>query len=343
MSCLNPQKFSDVFYPCGKCPRCRDMIRAQMAARILIEHFANPGTGLHFLTLTYSDDFYSGRFERSHIDKFLQDLRNSLRGHLSFRYLIVCDRGDLLDRCHYHCIFLTSKDLPYGRSFRSPDGHLFILHPFVDAVRSSWSYGFVDDGGVPSPAAIMYTTGYALKEDSYSLDHEDELSEIWYCIRHKIPLSPELQSVKDNAPFRRFSLRPGLGLDPSSVQWVYDYMYNDGIHFRTSISLGGLRVPVPRIYLDKFIQLFDGDTTFSYIVREMRKNQFDTDLQDSLSEAYERCPDNRLSRSVRKARINKRKQDKLLKSHLNFNHYGLSSSFPSRSPSEGSSPLPFIP
>ena len=317
--CLHPSMYTlrnggVVYYPCGKCPACRDLSRMQIAARLLIEKAVHPEYDIYFLALTYDENHLdlSRPFVKEHVDTFLQDVRNRL-GQTRLRYLLVSEYGDIDRRPHYHLIALTSRKFPDAGVYRLESGHKVRSNEFVDICRRSWPYGFIDDGGTPTSAAVMYTTGYALKEDEFTLAHEDELARLRWCSQHHHKPPRELRKLIPFIPFRRFSLHPGLGLDPESVAWVYRYMYNDGVHYRFSIDLGeGFIVPVPGIYLDKFSKM-DIDPSFSYICKEIRKDKFDNDYQEKLLESFDRCPDDTLAKSVRVARIKKRRDDKLSK------------------------------
>lgn len=315
--CLHPTVYSfdgrTVFYPCGKCPACRDLARMEIAARFLLEKAVHPEYDTFFLTLTYDEDHRPQGFRKDHIDGFLQALRNKTRTWFGLRYLLVCEYGDLDQREHYHFIVHTTKKIDDISVYRSSDGHKMRCNYFVDAVRRSWPYGYIDDGYTPGAAAVLYTTGYALKEDQFTLDHEDDLSRLRWCSQHHIKPPKELRKLQPLIPFRRFSLRPGIGLDEKTVTWVYRYMYNDGVHYRFNIDLGsGFVVPVPGIYLDKFVTM-DIDPVFSYICKCIRKSKFDNDYQTELDQSFDRSPDGALARRVRELRIKKRRDDKISK------------------------------
>lgn len=295
----------------------------QMAARFLLEKSVHPERGIFFLALTYEDSFLpSVGFDRSHIDGFLDRLRKSCARKLdglTFRYLLVSEYGDLDKRQHFHFLAMTSRAVPYTPPIIDlGNGYKVYSNAFVQFVRECWPYGHVDDGGTPSAAAVMYTTGYALKEDDFSCVHEDELRELWCWEHHKYgnrngKAPKHLARLKPYIPFRRYSLKPGLGLDDATIRWVYDYVRNDGENFRFNIDLGGgFVVPVPGIYINKFSNLSYG-SHLSYICTQIRKRSFENEQQETLSEAFERCPDSSLARSVRLARIKKRKDEKLQK------------------------------
>lgn len=314
--CLDPQKYlidgQEYIYPCGRCAACRDLARMQMAARFLIEKAVHPEYDTFFLALTYDEDHVTQGFDKNHIDHFLQTLRNLTKGFISFRYVLVAEYGDLDLRPHFHFLAHTSGKIPDEGFFRLPNGHLVRKNAFVDSVRQAWNLGFVDDGGTPTAAAVMYTMGYALKEDAFSLEHEEELRAIWKLRRAHQNLPKHLRKLLPYIPFRRFSLRPGIGLDDESLAWVYKYMYNDGKHFRMSIDLGsGFIVPVPGIYLDKFSNGFND--SFGYICKQIRSRRFEYDYQEKLAESIARCDDGTLAYEVRAARVRKRRDDKMQK------------------------------
>lgn len=328
--CLNPQHYLidgvDQYFPCGRCPNCRDLNRIQMASRLLLEKACHPEYDIFFLSLTYDEGHLPGKgFDPSHLDGFLDNLRkrcSRLDVPATFRYLLVGEYGDLEKRQHFHVLFLTSRAFPYRLpKIELSSGFWVFSNDFVDLVRLSWIYGHVDDGGHPSPAAVLYTCGYALKEDEFTLVHEDELRALWMYKHNKAlqvyKLPKRLARLQPYIPIRRFSLRPGLGLDDKTVEFVFRYMYNDGVHFRFSIDLGdGCIVPVPGIYLQKF-EAYGTDnvtrSTFGSLCKSIRKRWFEGDQQDDLSKAYDRCPDDTLSRHVREMRVKNRLEQKIQK------------------------------
>lgn len=323
--CLNPQHYDFAgavqFFPCGRCPNCRDLKRLQMASRLLLEKACHPEYDLFFLALTYEDSQLPCRgFDKSHIDSFLGSLRKRLDRSFSdsLRYLLVGEYGDLEKRQHFHLVALTGRKYSYRLPLiELPSGYRCYSNDFVDLVRKCWPYGHVDDGGTPTAAAILYSCGYALKEDEFSLDHEDELRELWHYKHdkehrfHSIP--KRLARLQPYIPLRRFSLKPGLGLDEDTINFVYRYMFNDGKHFRFSFDFGdGMIVPIPGIYLDKFSKYCD--PTFGDFCKLVRQNQFLSSQQDALSESFDRCPNDSLSKQVRRERVKKRLDEKIQKS-----------------------------
>lgn len=197
--------------------------RKQMALRIYMEKCIDRPKYSYFLTLTYNDDNVPKIgdrfcFNKAHLVTFLDSLRHKLRERgLSLRYFGTCEYGEEGYRSHYHFVFLL-----YGSgSFRTK-------HEFnQEFCQKLWPYGYTYDGTL-TPYSILYCTAYALKDDEY--------------------LERDWSDVPEGKPFRLFSLRPGLGLTDSCINWWSDYVYNDGA-VRSGISLrlqkGNLSSGVP--------------------------------------------------------------------------------------------------
>ena len=123
-----------ILYPCGRCIPCRIKKRNEVATRIVLEmsqHTANL-----FVTLTYSpDNLPESGVEKSHIQKYIMRLRQSLRlsgNTQSLRYFACGEYGSKTHRAHYHLV-LFGLDANYESLVRdawsirgNPIGHVHI-------------------------------------------------------------------------------------------------------------------------------------------------------------------------------------------------------------------------
>lgn len=177
MTCLNQIRLKTEtghrFVPCGRCLFCLQA-RAEAWAIRLTEELKRSKSA-YFVTLTYNDEHYPGKIDKSQIQAFLKRLRHfdkkwyniSTQSEIGgfpvginvseakFKYYIVGEYGTKNDRGHYHCIF-------------------FNLHPFTVAkIDQVWSVpykgkeeslGFVSVGTV-TEKSIYYTLKYFINED----------------------------------------------------------------------------------------------------------------------------------------------------------------------------------
>lgn len=153
-----------ILVPCCKCAGCLRDRRDAWVSRLVSERFAHDSSC--FLTLTYNDDNYDGRFHRDHVQRFVKRVRNLPRdlGVPSFnlRYFIVGEHGSRTGRVHYHAIFygldfLSDSFSPYVVSFKNQ-------YPIYSSkvLESLWPYGYVSVGGADI-GSIRYVTKYAVK------------------------------------------------------------------------------------------------------------------------------------------------------------------------------------
>lgn len=231
--CLHPVFLPEKgWVPCGKCPVCRMKYRKQMAIRIKMEQNIDKPVYSFFITLTYDETFIpkcKGRscFSKEHVTTFLDSLKHRLfRDGYTYRHFLTCEYGEEGYRPHYHALlFLYSRtDFKCKHYPRLTPGHQAPHFYFNDTiVQPLWRYGFSYQGTVTS-ASILYCTSYALKDD-------EELEKDW-------------TGFEDGKPFRRYSLRPGLGLSDSCLSWWLSYVYNEGDEIRTSVKVNTKRGPV---------------------------------------------------------------------------------------------------
>lgn len=239
--CLHPVITRYDVFPCGKCPVCRMKYRKQMALRIYMEKCIDKPAYSYFMTLTYNDEnipIDNGRqcFNKAHVQTFFDSLRHALRPFgYSLRTFLTCEYGEEGYRPHYHFIALL-----YGSN-----GEKFSRHGFNHLCQKYWTYGFTYDGTL-TPYSILYCTAYALKDDEF--------------------LERDWKGFEAGKPFRLFSLRPGLGLTDTCVNWWTDYVFNDGeirsgIHIKLihgSLSSGipvGVKRKLSEAYPDIYEEL----------------------------------------------------------------------------------------
>lgn len=87
-------------------------------------------------------------------------------------------------------------------------------------VQPLWGLGYTYQGFVTS-ASVLYCTSYALKDDEY--------------------LEKDWKGFEEGKPFRRYSLRPGLGLTDKCLSWWLGYVENDGKDYRNFFRINGPR------------------------------------------------------------------------------------------------------
>lgn len=230
--CLHPVWLPDKgWVPCGKCPVCRMKYRKQMAIRIKMEQNIDKPRYSYFITLTYDDSFipqYKGRncFSKEDVTRFLDSLKHRLfRDGYTYRYFLTCEYGEEGYRPHYHAIlFLYDREpgdfvrVSYPRLTPGKQAPHFYFNDSI--VQPLWNRGFTYQGTVTS-ASVLYSTSYALKDD-------DSLNQDW-------------KGFEPGMPFRRYSLKPGLGLTDKCCDWFYKFVFNDEKDFRTAISINAQR------------------------------------------------------------------------------------------------------
>lgn len=198
MECLHPRldKVGHI-YPCGRCPFCRDVIRQDIANRVMLESSVSRSS--FFITLTYADEHLPrlpgtsfNCFNKSHVQKFCKAIQDYIRPKKRmFRYILVSEYGDNTYRSHYHaCIFFNYK---------------YTLAEVQELLEKFWPYGFVTIGFI-TPARAMYIAKYTLKEDSVTFKEDIDL-----------PFDTDPWQ-----PFTLYSRRPGIGYSPRCVAYCKD-------------------------------------------------------------------------------------------------------------------------
>lgn len=248
MACLHPIFVAGRFVPCGICANCRQKLRKQMADRIFLEHKFGGGEAF-FITLTYAPEFlpehiddntgeilpaFSKEDTRMFTDNFRYFLRS--RGLGTFRYFLTCELGEELGRSHYHLITLHKDLKPYEVDIK-------IIRELAE---QSWSRSGYLLGRVQVVRAnanrVNYATQYALKEEGYLYQRYDKFD--------------------NRKPFRKFSLRPGLGAEPGALQNMGKYCAQRG-NYRYNFSFNGrggeCKKAVPKYIATKLGQEYCND------------------------------------------------------------------------------------
>lgn len=154
--------------PCGKCEECKSKNRNDWFTRCYFE-WQRCRESSFFYTLTYNNEHlpkYCGvqRFSKRDIQLFIKKLRFRLNKlDIKCKYIVTCEFGDKLKRCHYHVGFFLDKRInPFW---------------FLRFVEDSWtdskgeSLGFVKSGDnvglINSSAGIQYVTKYITKDKAH--------------------------------------------------------------------------------------------------------------------------------------------------------------------------------
>lgn len=107
------KKYIDV--PCGQCPDCRNTYYNSLLQRCIVE---SRSSYLYFVTLTYDNKHIPSLTFGDHTIfyadyKHIQDMFKRFRFNnildRDFRYLSVCEYGDLRHRPHHHLLIFVSK------------------------------------------------------------------------------------------------------------------------------------------------------------------------------------------------------------------------------------------
>lgn len=255
--CLHPYYLRDdnLYVPCGKCPNCRSRLRFDLSTRIFFETaFAKSA---FFITLTYNDESLplskEGKpaFDKIQVQDFMKRIRRKLEP-CRLRFFLTCEFGDGEDaqkylkqygtefgRSHYHAVFICD--------------HKLKLREMRDYVQAAWPFGHSCVSSC-SMARIQYATQYALKDEDY--------------------LYKKYEEGDPCKPFRLFSLKPGLGAgfgvdEKPIIEFLNEYLYNDGIHFRDRLTVAGHQRGIPRYWKDRI------DPSISEELKEKGKSFLD--------------------------------------------------------------------
>ena len=89
--------------PCGQCLFCKHHYQNGLIFRLY--NHAKMHNNCIFVTLTYNDEHYTDNPEelRKDITKFIKRFRQELCDK-TFSYYMVCEKGDLKNRCHFHML-----------------------------------------------------------------------------------------------------------------------------------------------------------------------------------------------------------------------------------------------
>ena len=144
-----------VLLPCGSCLACRAARSKDWANRCYLESLGYDEN--YFITLTYDDNNCPLELVKSHVQKFVKDLRNN---GFEFRYFLCGEYGSRTGRPHYHLLAfgLHLTDLVF-HSKSAKDFKMFTS----DTISKYWIYGFVSICDM-TPETICYTARYCTKK-----------------------------------------------------------------------------------------------------------------------------------------------------------------------------------
>lgn len=127
--------------PCGKCMLCRIQRRDEWTIRM--QHELSTSDGGVFVTLTYELEPENGSLKKSHLRKFIENLRKNIEPR-KIKYVAVGEYGEERLRPHYHLIIFNMTKLD------------------EDIIRTTWKKGFVTVG-LAEKRSMRYTVKYLMK------------------------------------------------------------------------------------------------------------------------------------------------------------------------------------
>lgn len=236
--------------PCGHCTLCKH--HSQNALIFRLFNHAKMYKHCVFVTLTYNDEHYTENVEelKDDITKFIKRFRKAFDDR-TMSYYMVCERGDLFNRCHFHLLLFWNGDSDYLRvcsliqikwmskprnstPVQEEIAEAFGISPFITPIGFTYFEDVVGENGQISTEIMAYVSKY----------------------------------VSDNVKklvFRSWSLGLGrdiLSTDPDLVNKmihhkVIQYMPKDKVY----------SVAVPTYYKDKLFSQSEKDVMFNdYLV-----------------------------------------------------------------------------
>lgn len=184
MNCAKPITIDGVTFPCGKCAICRRRQASIWRHRIILEALDHDNVA--FVTLTYNDEHLPEYgVDPQETSGFFKRLRAA--GH-KVRYYAVGEYGGKTLRPHYHAIIFGLATCEYGqtRHFKTSAGKECC--PNCTVVEKAWQKRGAIECATFTPNAAAYCAGYVAEK----------------FVGQKLPSGTK-------PPFRRMSLRPGLG------------------------------------------------------------------------------------------------------------------------------------
>lgn len=150
------------FIPCGKCVACRINKANEWKNRLLCE--SKERKYKYFITLTYDEENVPNFLEKSHLKKFLKDLKNYFYYHFDKeipKYFACGEYGEKSFRPHFHLILFTNNklDLVYHSHIKGLDYNYYNC----DIISKFWKYGFhiITEA---TTETFTYVCGYTLKK-----------------------------------------------------------------------------------------------------------------------------------------------------------------------------------
>lgn len=132
--------------PCGHCPSCRKDYARTWQARIMCESQYHEKSC--FITLTYNDKYFLEKPVKSHLRKFIKDVRNKFGNGIKF---FGCgELGENTKRSHYHLI-LFGVDFQEDAVITQKRGLHYIYQS--KTADELWYKGFVVIGDLDAGSA----------------------------------------------------------------------------------------------------------------------------------------------------------------------------------------------
>lgn len=241
-------KLERMLVPCGRCLYCLHKKQNQLIYR-LCQHNKLYNNAV-FVTLTYNNEHYTEDIDllRRDITLFIKRFRKELNDK-TFSYYLVCERGTLRNRCHFHMLIWWN-----GCATKSFVTALVSKH-WVSGLRTltdikqllDWnkltSSGFVYVDGEVNNSVASYVSKYVTDIDKKQL-------------------------------FRSWS--KGLGKDILSLDEVTSSQLRNHLVISYLPKDKSYTIPVPRYYKQKTLTQSERDAQFlDYITSEDTKQKWD--------------------------------------------------------------------
>lgn len=236
--------------PCGHCLRCKHHSQNQLIYRMYNHNKVY--TNCLYVTLTYNNEHYTDDVVvcRDDITRFLKRLRKRLADR-TFSYYLVCERGDLRNRLHFHLLIwwngLSSKDF------------------VISSVRECWSDRVRCSEGLEDLSSERTPIGFVYIDDSVNNSNSSSIAT--YISKY---VSDNIKKVQ----FRSWS--HGLGLDILSIDddLVRKFSFLRSIQYMPKDKM--YRLGIPKYYYNKVFSQSERDCFFAdYLVSDYAKKMLD--------------------------------------------------------------------
>lgn len=176
--CTRPIEQDGNIFACRTCDECISTRRTGWVARAMAEKAMHN----HALcvALTYDEDTQENRdaarmFQYADVRAFLARIRSDLRrrygaGNYALRFLCAGEQGSRDDRCHWHLILYSDRDLltcgvisKFGQPVTDPDDIFTVGRTKLRRHWTMWGKGFVTFQK-PDQGGMNYVLSYCLKD-----------------------------------------------------------------------------------------------------------------------------------------------------------------------------------